>query len=160
MKIDKSAQMQAFPAFFTRFCAERLLTRRERFDIMISRYSQFDICGGFQVNEQIKEHLTKYPREILDMYYDIRQLIFDSVCTEPTEALWAKLPSYYAGEAFVRIIPFKDHIKIEAKAIAEYREALAAYKLTPKGMLQIFLKQELPADVLKEIFAKTLNDKR
>ena len=90
------------------------------------------------------------------MYNDVRQIIYDSVSTEPTETLWAKLPSYYAGEAFVRIIPFKDHINIEAKAILEYKEVLSDYKVTPKGMLQIFLKQELPVEVLKEIFVKTL----
>ena len=56
----------------------------------------------------------------------------------------------------MRIIPFKDHVNIEAKAILEYQEMLSDYKVTPKGMLQIFLKQELPVDVLKKIFAKTL----
>ena len=73
-----------------------------------------------------------------------------------SETLWAKLPSHYVGESFVRVIPFKDHINIEAKAISEYKEMLSGYKVTTKGMLQIFLKQELPVDVLKEIFVKTL----
>lgn len=27
---------------------------------------------------------------------------------------WAKLPSYYCGEKFIRIIPFKDHINIKS----------------------------------------------
>ena len=31
--------------------------------------------------------------------------------------MWAKLPTYYVGESFVRLIPFKDHINIEAKAV-------------------------------------------
>ena len=60
------------------------------------------------------------------------------------------------GGVFVRLIPFKDHINIEANAISEYKDVLSGYKVTPKGMLQIFLKQELPIDVLKQIFAKTL----
>ena len=108
------------------------------------------------MNEQIRDYLAKYPGEIIDLYHDIRQLLYDSVSAEPTETLWARLPSYYAGEAFVRLIPFKDHINIEAKAVLDYREMLSDYKVTPKGMLQIFHKQELPADLLKEIFAKTL----
>lgn len=108
------------------------------------------------MNEQIRDFLATYPVEIPDMYNAVRQIIYESASTEPAETLWAKLPSYYVGDAFVRIIPFKDHINIEAKAIPEYREALSGYKITPKGMLQIFIKQELPADVLKEIFAKTL----
>ena len=90
------------------------------------------------------------------MYNNIRQIIFDSVSSEPEETLWAKLPSYYVGETFVRLIPFKDHINIEANAVSKYKEVLSSYKVTPKGMLQIFLKQELPVDVLKQIFSKTL----
>ena len=53
----------------------------------------------------------------------------------------------------MRLIPFKDHINIEAKAISEYREVLSDYKITPKGMLQIFLKQDIPKDVSKQVFA-------
>lgn len=108
------------------------------------------------MNEQVREYIDKYPSEIVDMYNNIRQIIFDSVSSEPEETLWAKLPSYYVGETFVRLIPFKDHINIEANAISEYKDVLSGYKVTPKGMLQIFLKQELPIDVLKQIFAKTL----
>ena len=108
------------------------------------------------MNEQVREYIDKYPSEIVDMYNNIRQIIFDSVSSEPEETLWAKLPSYYVGETFVRLIPFKDHINIEANAISEYKDVLSGYKITPKGMLQIFLKQELPIDVLKQIFAKTL----
>ena len=35
-------------------------------------------------------------------------------------------------------------------------QRVVGYKVTQKGMLQIFLKQDIPADVLKKIFAKTL----
>jgi len=108
------------------------------------------------MNEQVREYIDKYPSEVVDMYKNIRQIIFDSVSSEPEETLWAKLPSYYVGETFVRLIPFKDHINIEANGISEYKDVLSGYKVTPKGMLQIFLKQELPIDVLKQIFAKTL----
>ncbi len=112
------------------------------------------------MNEQVREYINKYPSEIVDMYNNIRQIIFDSASSEPEETLWAKLPSYYVGETFVRLIPFKDHINIEANAISEYKDVLSGYKVTPKGMLQIFLKQELPIDVLKQIFAKTLTNPR
>lgn len=70
--------------------------------------------------------------------------------------MWAKLPTYSVGESFVRLIPFKDHINIEAKAVLANAEMLSGYKITPKGMLQIFLKQEIPTDVLKKIFTETL----
>lgn len=107
------------------------------------------------MNDQIKEYIGKYPSEIIDMYNSLRALIFDSAPSEPQETMWAKLPSYYVGEAFVRLIPFKDHINIEASAVPKYMEALAGFKITPKGMLQVFLKQDIPAGVLKKIFAET-----
>lgn len=108
------------------------------------------------MNEQIKELIDKYPSEIINMYNDLRKVIFDSVSCEPEEKLWAKLPSYYIGEAFVRLIPFKDHINVKAQAINEYREELTGYKITPKGMLQIYLKQDIPEEVLKQVFVETL----
>lgn len=70
--------------------------------------------------------------------------------------MWAKLPSYYAGERFVRLIPFKEHINIEAQAILLHKEELAGYKITPKGMLQIYVNQNVPKDILAQIFAETL----
>ena len=108
------------------------------------------------MNEQIREYIEKYPSGIIDMYNTLRELIFDSASSEPKETMWAKLPSYYVGESFVRLIPFKDHVNIEAKAVLENTEVLSGYKITPKGMLQIFLKQDIPADVLRQIFAETL----
>ena len=108
------------------------------------------------MNEQIKDYLKKYPSEIINMYNNLRKLIFDSVSCELEETLWAKLPSYYVGESFVRLIPFKDHINIEAQAVIQHKEELTCYKITPKGMLQIYLKQDIPYEVLKQIFAETL----
>ena len=108
------------------------------------------------MNEQVKEYIDKYPDEIIDMYYHLRQMIFDSVSCKPEERLWAKLPSYYVGESFVRLISFKDHINIEAEAVIQHKEKLAGYKITPKGMVQIYVKQEIPYEALKQIFAETL----
>lgn len=108
------------------------------------------------MNEQVKEYLEKYPSDITEMYNDLRQIIFDSVSREAEEKLWAKLPSYYVGEAVVRLIPFKDHINVEAQAAALHKDELSGYKFTPKGMLQIFLKQDIPYEALKKIFAETL----
>ena len=108
------------------------------------------------MNDQVKDYINKYPSEVVDLYNDFRQMIFDSVPCEPEETLWAKLPSYYVGEAFVRLIPFKDHINIEAQAIVQHTEELASYKITPKGMLQIYLKQDIPYEALKKIFEETL----
>lgn len=109
------------------------------------------------MNEQVKEYIDKYPSATIEMFNNLRLLIYDCVSSELKETMWAKLPSYYVGDSFVRLIAFKDHINIEAKAIIVHEEELAGYKITPKGMLQIFLKQDIPIDVLKQIFTETLN---
>ena len=109
------------------------------------------------MTEQVKVYLEKFPCEITDLFNRLRSLILESVSVEPEETLWAKLPSYYSGDSFVRLIAFKDHINIEASAITDYKEELTGYKITPKGMLQIFVNQEIPTDVLKQIFVKTLD---
>ena len=72
------------------------------------------------------------------------------------DKFWAKLPSFYVGEKFIRIIPFKDHINIEAEAIMEHKQQLEQFKITPKGMLQIYLNQGIPSNVLTTIFNETL----
>jgi len=58
----------------------------------------------------------------------------------------------------VRLIPFKDHINIEAQAVIQHKEELSGYKITPKGMLQIYLNQDIPTNALKKIFAESLAD--
>lgn len=108
------------------------------------------------MNTHVKEYIEKYPSEIIDLFNHLRQLIWDSISSEPEEMLWAKLPSYYVGERFVRLIPFKDHINIEALAVIQHKEELSGYKVTPKGMLQIFVNQQIPTEVLMRIFAETL----
>lgn len=108
------------------------------------------------MNDQVQTYIAKYPASVVEMYKTLRQLIYDSTAVELVESLWAKLPSYYAGESYVRLIPFKDHINIEAQAVIEHKEELADYKITAKGMLRVYVKQELPSEVLKRIFSETL----
>ncbi len=93
---------------------------------------------------------------MIELHGAQRTLIFESASSTPQETMWGQMPSYYAGENFVRFIPFKDHINIEAAAVPARREALAGCKITPKGMLQIYQGQEIPAEILKRIFAETL----
>ena len=108
------------------------------------------------MNEQVKEYLEKYPKEIIDLFHTLRKIIYESASRELEETLWAKLPSYTVGDAFVRLIPFKDHINIEARAVLQHTDELTDYKITPKGMLQLYAKQEIPVDVLKRVFAEAL----
>ena len=122
----------------------------------MSESETLKIAEVVQMNEQVKEYIERYPSEIIDMYKNLRKIIFESVSCEPEEVLWAKLPSYYMGEAFVRLIPFKDHINIESQAVIQHKEELTNYKITPKGMLQIYVNQNIPKEILVQIFAETL----
>ncbi|MBU5311383.1 hypothetical protein KQI38_05035 [Tissierella carlieri] len=108
------------------------------------------------MNNDISSYLDKFDDQTVQRFYSIHELIFDSTSNKIDEKLWAKLPSYYVEDKFIRIIPFKDHINIEANAVLLYKKELSEYKITPKGMLQIFHNQPIPIKVLGEIFKKTL----
>ncbi|MDE5940366.1 MAG: DUF1801 domain-containing protein [Lachnospiraceae bacterium] len=109
------------------------------------------------MKEDIKGYIDKYPHELQELYRKLRALIYESVPQEIEEKLWAKLPSYYVEDSFVRLIPFKDHINLEASAVPAYREQLKGYKITPKGMLQIYSVQSIPEDIIKQICMDTFN---
>ncbi|CDM69993.1 hypothetical protein CM240_2876 [Clostridium bornimense] len=108
------------------------------------------------MNEDIQSYINKYSNEIIQLFTDLRKLVVDSVSQTVDEKLWAKLPSYYIEDRFIRIIPFKDHINVEAKAVVQYRAELKEFKITPKGMLQIYINQNIPKDILTLIFKETL----
>ena len=108
------------------------------------------------MNIQVEEYMNNYSVEIIDMFYNLRQIILDSASCEPKEVIWAKLPSYYVGDSFVRLIPFKDHINIEAKAVISHEKELSDYKISSRGMLEIYIKQDIPSEILKQIFVETL----
>lgn len=107
-------------------------------------------------NKEIKLYIEKYPKEIIELFQQLRKLIYNCGLVDIEEKMWAKLPTYYVGESFVRLIPFKDHINVEAKAIINYKDELSRFKITPKGMLQVFVNQSLPFEVLKKVFINTL----
>ena len=75
----------------------------------------------------------KYTDEIQQLFCELRILIIQSVSCDIEEKLWAKIPSYYDGDRFIRLIPFKDHINIEAAAIIENKDTLGfvRYLLIP-----------------------------
>lgn len=108
------------------------------------------------MNKDIENYLEKYNEKIKAIFYDVREIIIKSVSCEIEEKLWTKLPSFYVGEKFIRIIPFKDHINIEAMAVMEHKHQLEQFKVTPKGMLQIYINQGIPSNILTIIFKETL----
>ncbi|MDD4832787.1 MAG: DUF1801 domain-containing protein [Clostridia bacterium] len=98
--------------------------------------------------------IDKYSPEIIKKFKEIEGIVLS--CSDQVESkLWAKLPSYYVGEKFVRLIPFKDHINIEASAIKNYSDKLDGYVLSQKGMLKISLEQPIPTETLRDIFKDT-----
>ena len=108
------------------------------------------------MKKEVQEYTQKYSDDIQKLFNDLRNLVYQSIPCEIEEKLWAKIPSYYMGEKFIRIMSFKDHINIEAKAVVGYKHQLEQFKITPKGMLQIYLNQNIPDNVLITIFYETL----
>ena len=100
--------------------------------------------------------MSKYPREICDLFSWLNDSVLATVPTVEAR-LWAGIPSYYVGEKFVRLIPFKDHINIEAAALVNHTAQLSDYKFTPKNMLQINIGQSIPYEILTKVFAETLS---
>ncbi|MEG1798226.1 MAG: DUF1801 domain-containing protein [Clostridium sp.] len=98
------------------------------------------------------DHFEEHTKLRFNMLYG---LIYESTSQNITENLWAKLPSFYVEKKFVRLIPFKDHINVEAKAVISHKEELLEYKITSKGMLQIFHNQQVPCELLKVIFKES-----
>lgn len=107
------------------------------------------------MTQEIEEYMEKYPDEIVRLFREIRDIVFSIEGISVEEKLWAKLPSYYYKNKFVRIIPFKDHINIEADGFAKHKSELEGFRFTPKGMLQIKSNQGIPTDVLKTVFSDT-----
>lgn len=107
------------------------------------------------MKEDICTYLEKFEEQTKQRFYDLHKLIYESTSSSIGEKLWARLPSFYVNDNFVRLIPFKDHINIEAKAIVFHKDELLGYKITPKGMLQIFHNQQVPCELLKTIFKES-----
>ena len=101
-----------------------------------------------------ENYLKKFDQKIILRFNQLKALIEENGPVE--EKLWANIPSFYHGKNFVRIHVFKTHVNIEANASSEYQDILKDYRFTPKGMLSIRHDQELPNDILKKIFIKSL----
>lgn len=102
-----------------------------------------------------EEKIAKFSTEVKTMFESVAGLVMQAAPNAEAR-MWAGLPSFYVGEAFVRVIPFKDHLNIEAAALLNYKEQLDGYKFTSKNMLQIFVGQPVPSNILIEAIAKTL----
>ena len=107
------------------------------------------------MKDDIYDYLEKFEEETKKRFCELYKLIYESTSKNIDEKLWAKLPSFYVNDNFIRLIPFKDHINIEAKAVVFHKDQLTEYKITPKGMMQIFHNQQIPCELLKAIFKES-----
>jgi hypothetical protein len=111
------------------------------------------------MNENIEKFIAPLDEHTKQRFKILYDLILESTSQGIEEKLWAKLPSFYCGNNYVRLIPFKDHINIEAKGMMAFQNRLKGVRFTPKGMLQIDHTQEIPAETLRLIFKECLESK-
>ena len=102
--------------------------------------------------EDIIKYIENFDDVTRQRFCMLYELIYESTPFKIDERVWAKLPSFYVGNEFIRVIPFKDHLNIEAKAILSHNHELSGYKVTPNGKLQIFNNQNIPDRIHKVIF--------
>nr|WP_321466653.1 hypothetical protein [uncultured Desulfobulbus sp.] len=102
------------------------------------------------MHESIEKYVENLDDKTKIRFIILYKLIHDSTFERVEEKLWAKFPSFYVGKNYVRIIPFKDHINIEAKSVIQNKESLEEFKITPKGILQIQHIQGVPKEILKK----------
>lgn len=84
------------------------------------------------MNQEISAYIEKYADDVQELFNILYETIFNSCDSEIEEKMWANIPSFYCGNNFIRLIPFKKHINVEASAIDDYLEDLSGYTITPK----------------------------
>jgi uncharacterized protein YdhG (YjbR/CyaY superfamily) len=99
---------------------------------------------------EITDYLGNYETIKKERLETIRTLIHKGI-PEIHEKMWTKVPCFYTDKATIVIRVFDNHINFISDSVVQYKDELLEYKITPKGMLQIFDNQELPLDTLKKI---------
>ena len=104
----------------------------------------------------VMELLEKYPVEIRELFSTLEDIVMTNVSAKIEPKVWAKLPSFYVGDKFVRLIPFKDHLNVQAEAIPKNKALFKDYKLSKRGMLHLHPGEEIPVEALIKCFKETL----
>ena len=108
------------------------------------------------MNSSIEDYIASFDPLTVERFTALYQLALESTPRQVEEKLWARLPTIACGKNFIRLIPFKDHINIEAAGLAGHKDQLAGFRFTPKGMMQVYHDQEIPVEVLQAAFKATL----
>lgn len=112
---------------------------------------QIHIGGTMGIrNHEITEYFAKYEPEKVERLEIIRTLIHECI-PEINEKMWTKVPCFYTDNVTFVIRVFGDHINFITDKVIQYKDELVEYKITPKGMLQLFDNQELPLGTMKKI---------
>lgn len=101
-------------------------------------------------SQEITEYIAKYDVSKKERIDNIRNLIHE-IIPDIGEKMWTKVPCLYLDKRSIVIRVFDDHINFIADTVIHYKEELRDYKITPKGMLQIYDKQDLPLETLRRI---------
>lgn len=109
------------------------------------------------MNKEISAYMEKYTEDVQELFGILYEMILNSCNIEIEEKMWANMPSFYCGNNFIRLIPFKKHINVEASAIKDYLDDLDGYTVTPKKMLKVEVGQVVPTNTLELIFHDTLS---
>ena len=99
---------------------------------------------------EITEYFAKYSKEKIERLEIVRSLIHDN-SSEISEKMWSKVPCFYNNKINIVLRVFDSHFNFITDSVLKYKDELTDYKITPKGMLQIYDHQELPLDILKKI---------
>lgn len=108
-------------------------------------------------NDEVTAYFMKFGFEKAARLESIRALIHEIV-PEIQEKLWTGVPYFFTKKASIIIRVFGDHINFNARDVVKYCNELSAYKITPKGMLQIYDNQEIPRDALRKIIYSSMNN--
>jgi uncharacterized protein YdhG (YjbR/CyaY superfamily) len=98
--------------------------------------------------EEITKYFAKYEPEKKVRLETIRTLIHENI-PGINEKMWTKVPCFYTDKMSIVIRVFGDHINFFTDSVLQHKDEFLEYKITPKGMLQIFDDQELPLVGLK-----------
>lgn len=110
---------------------------------------------------------NKLEKDAVRLFETIEEILITTI-KHSDISVWAMQPIYMIEDRSIIIAPFKDHLNIVSnphrnEKSKQYKNAIITnisevnkyYKTTPKGMLQIFLDDEINVDLLKRIFIDT-----
>jgi hypothetical protein len=99
----------------------------------------------------VAHYVSLFPSSIQERYLQLVALLeSNDIYIEPY--LWAGVPTFQTSNRYVRFILFKDHININTSLGISILELKPPYKVTPKGMVQLFVDDPIDEAFIKKMF--------